>query len=151
MLGPITTARQECSVKTFKDGSNAVLVRLDDNTVFSVNKEKMVKEHVGGFGEAAGEVKVKSGRWSFRASNLWIAVKSPPRSSPEAAGCPDLQCKGSADTDRKGPARIGDDSLHHQFRLHLIHPGRQRCDSDGWTVRDTNRSDAEFRVKSFQA
>ena len=40
MLGPITTARQECSVKTYKDGSNAVLVRLDDNTVFSVNKRR---------------------------------------------------------------------------------------------------------------
>ena len=78
MLGPITTARVDCSMKTYKDGSNAVLVRLDDNTVFDVNKEKMVKDHVGGFGEAAGEVKVKSGTMKLRASHRRSAVKSPP-------------------------------------------------------------------------
>src|SRR5688500_11794067 len=61
MLGPITTSRVECSVKTHKEGSNPVLVRLDDNTVFDVNKPKLVKDNVGGFGLAEGEVKVKSG------------------------------------------------------------------------------------------
>ena len=31
MLGPINPARMECSQKTYKDGSNAVVVRLRDN------------------------------------------------------------------------------------------------------------------------
>src|SRR5688572_20028634 len=55
MLGPITTARVDCSVKTYKDGSNPVLVRLTDNTVFDVNKQKLLKDHVGGFGVARSE------------------------------------------------------------------------------------------------
>ena len=62
MLGPITDARVECSKKTFKDGSSPVLVRVDDNFVFEVNKEKLLNEHVGGFVEAAGEPKEKDGR-----------------------------------------------------------------------------------------
>ena len=61
MLGPITQSRIECSQKTYKDGSNPVLVRLNDNTVFSVNKEKLIKEYVGQLASATGQAKVKSG------------------------------------------------------------------------------------------
>ena len=46
MLGPITSERIGCSQQTHKDGALPVLVRLSDNTVFEVNKQKMLKEHV---------------------------------------------------------------------------------------------------------
>ena len=49
MLGPITQSRMQCSQQTFKDGSSPVVVRLKDNVVLSVNKEKMLKEHVAKF------------------------------------------------------------------------------------------------------
>jgi hypothetical protein len=65
MLGPITASRIECSQKTHKEGSAPVLVRLHDNTVFDVNKQKMVKEHVGKLAEVTGEAKVKSGTFKI--------------------------------------------------------------------------------------
>src|SRR5215831_20449639 len=61
MLGPITPARIECSQSTYKEGSNAVLVRLSNNMVITVNKEKTVKELVGQLAEVSGELKAKNG------------------------------------------------------------------------------------------
>jgi BON domain len=59
MLGPITSARIECSQKTHKDGSEPVLVRLSNNMVLDVNKDKMVSKFVGQLVEATGELKIK--------------------------------------------------------------------------------------------
>jgi len=42
MLGPITSERVDCSQKTFKEGSDPVLVRLSNNMVLDVNKDKMI-------------------------------------------------------------------------------------------------------------
>src|SRR5689334_3036215 len=61
MLGPITDSRVQCSQQTYKDGSNAVVVRLKDNSVLSVIKEKMLKEYVGKLAEVSGETKLKAG------------------------------------------------------------------------------------------
>ena len=61
MLGPITPQRIECSQSTGKDGAGPVLVRLSNNMVFSVNKEKMIKNLVGQLAEVSGEAKVKNG------------------------------------------------------------------------------------------
>src|SRR3954470_17335067 len=62
LMGPITADRAECSKTSFKDGSEPVLVRLSNNMVFFVNKPKMIKEYVGQFATATGEVKVKDNR-----------------------------------------------------------------------------------------
>ena len=59
MLGPITPARIECSQKTHKEGSAPVLVRLSNNMVLDVNKNKMISTLVGQLVEASGELKVK--------------------------------------------------------------------------------------------
>src|SRR5690242_5898413 len=59
MLGPITSSRVECSQKTYKDGSQLVLVRLSNNMVLNVNKEKMINKLVGQFADISGELKVK--------------------------------------------------------------------------------------------
>ena len=55
-LGPVTQTRLQCSKDTNKQGSNAVLVRLTDNWVFQVNKEKMLNKLIGKTANASGEV-----------------------------------------------------------------------------------------------
>jgi osmotically-inducible protein OsmY len=150
MLGPITTSRVDCSMKTYKDGSNPVLVRLDDNTVFSINKEKMVKDHVGGFGEAVGEVKVKSG-------TMKLASFTPLERNEIPAG--PAQRLLDVRTYKTG----GSDQLHEKVRHELAMIAYittfdfisfTLVGNDviltGWTVRDTNRSDAEYRVKKVE-
>src|SRR6516164_7920056 len=61
MLGPITTPRMDCSKKTVKEGDQPVLVRLSNNMVFSVNKQKIIKPLVGQLAEVSGEPKPKNG------------------------------------------------------------------------------------------
>src|SRR5437660_654229 len=61
MLGPITTDRIDCSQRTFKEGSQPVLVRLRNNMVLSVNKEKMIAPLVGQLAEVSGKVKTNDG------------------------------------------------------------------------------------------
>jgi hyperosmotically inducible protein len=66
MLGPISPERIECSRTTYKKGSGPVLVRLRDNFVFEVSKQKMLKEVVGELVEAAGELNEKDGRMKLQ-------------------------------------------------------------------------------------
>src|SRR4051812_3442130 len=61
MLGPITEPRIECSKTTEKDGAEPVLVRLQNNMVFTVNKQKMIRPLVGQLAEVYGEPKPKNG------------------------------------------------------------------------------------------
>ena len=61
MLGPITPERKACSEKMGKDGNEPTLVRLSNNMVFAVNKQKMIKTMVGQLVEASGNIKVKAG------------------------------------------------------------------------------------------
>src|SRR5690348_5078767 len=58
MLGPISSQRVECSQKTYKEGAGLVLVRLSNNMVLNVNKEKMLKDLVGQLASVSGELKV---------------------------------------------------------------------------------------------
>ena len=61
MLGPITPERKECSEKMGKDKNEPVLVRLSNNMVFAVNKQKMIEKMVGQLAEVSGDIKVKAG------------------------------------------------------------------------------------------
>ena len=61
MLGPITPSRVSCSQQTGKDKPETVLVRLSNNMVFAVNKQKMIEPLVGQFAEVSGSIKVKNG------------------------------------------------------------------------------------------
>jgi osmotically-inducible protein OsmY len=150
MLGPITTSRVDCSVKTFKQGSNPVLVRLDDNTLLSVNKEKMLRDHVGGFGEAVGEIRGNSG-------TMRLASFSPTERGDIPAG------PAHKLLDVRTYRAVGSDQLHEKIRHELAMIAYittfdfisfTLVGNDviltGWTVRDTNRSDAEFRAKRVE-
>ena len=59
MLGPITEGRLGCSKTTHEQGSDAVLVRLSDNLVLEVNKDKLINPLVGQLVSATGQTKVK--------------------------------------------------------------------------------------------
>lgn len=61
MLGHITQSRLSCSTQTAKDKPDTVLVRLSNNMVLSVNKQKMIQPLVGQFAEVTGTVKAKAG------------------------------------------------------------------------------------------
>jgi len=61
MLGPITPERRACTQQMGKDKNEPVLVRLSNNMVFAVNKQKMIEKMVGQLAEASGDIKVKAG------------------------------------------------------------------------------------------
>jgi osmotically-inducible protein OsmY len=151
MLGPINAPRINCSQKTAKDGAEPVLVRMQDNLLLAVNKQKLISKIVGQFAQATGEVKAKDGTMKLE------SVK------PEEAG----------DIPKGDPARLlidarqarGDKSakLFEKIRHELaMMPYISEFDFisftlndddvilSGWTVRQTNRSEAFNRVKSIE-
>jgi len=150
MLGPITTQRVECSVKTYKDGSNPVLVRLDDNTIFSVNKEKMVKDYVGGFGEASGDIKVKSGTMKLKGFTPIERSQIPEGPATKLLDVRTYQAKGSAQLHEKVRHELAMIAYITTFDFISFTLVGNDVILTGWTVRDTNRSDAEYRVKKIE-
>ena len=150
MLGPITTQRVDCSVKTYKDGSNPVLVRLDDNTIFSVNKEKMVKEYVGSFGEASGDIKVKSGTMKLKAFTPIERSQIPEGPATKLLDVRTYQAKGSAQLHEKVRHELAMIAYITTFDFISFTLVGNDVILTGWTVRDTNRSDAEYRVKKIE-
>ena len=150
MLGPITTQRVECSVKTYKDGSNPVLVRLDDNTIFSVNKEKMVKDYVGGFGEASGDIKVKSGTMNLKGFTPIERSQIPEGPATKLLDVRTYQAKGSAQLHEKVRHELAMIAYITTFDFISFTLVGNDVILTGWTVRDTNRSDAEYRVKKIE-
>jgi len=146
LLGPITPSRIECSQSTVKEGSDPVLVRLPTNMVLSVNQQKMLKPIVGQLAEVSGELKVKNGT-----AKLQAVKPITPDSIPQDDAARKLLDVQSYRVDR-------DAKLHEKIRHELaMMPYISEYDVisftqsggdvilTGWTVRDTNRSDA-FRV-----
>jgi osmotically-inducible protein OsmY len=152
MLGPITSSRVECSQKTHKEGSNPVLVRLQDNTVFDVNKQKMVKDHIGKFAQVTGEAKLKSG-------TMKLQSVTPEEASSIPAGDPGrklldvrtFKTTGSAKTFEKIRHELAMMPYISQFDFISFTMVGDDVILTGWTVRETNRSEAYNRVKSIEA
>lgn len=61
MLGPITPERMACSAKMGKEKNELLLVRLSNNMLFTVNKQKLIENMAGQLAEASGEVNIKAG------------------------------------------------------------------------------------------
>src|SRR5215510_7543219 len=152
MLGPITTSRVDCSVKTYKDGSDPVLVRLDDNTVFSVNKEKMIKSHVGSFGEATGELKVKSGTMKLASFTPLERNEIPAGPAQKLLDVRNYNAGGTATAQLHEKVRHELAMIAYITNFDFISFTMVGNDVilTGWTVRDTNRSDAEYKVKKVE-
>lgn len=150
MLGPITTSRVECSVKTHKEGSSPVLVRLEDNTVFSVNKTKMVKDYVGGFGEATGELKVKSGTMKLKGFKPEDRSEIPPGPAQRLLDVRTYKATREGKTFEKIRHELAMIPYITTFDFISFTMVGNDVILSGWTVRDTNRSDAEYRVKRVE-
>lgn len=151
MLGPINAPRVNCSQKTAKDGATPVLVKMQDNMVLAVDKQKLISRIVGQFAQATGQVKAKDGTMKLGS----------------------VKAEEAADIPKGDPARVlvdarqarGDKSakLFEQIRHELaMMPYISEFDFisfalnddnvilSGWTVRQTNRSEAFNRVKSIE-
>ena len=151
MLGPITSSRVQCSQSTFKDGSEAVLVRLRNNMVFTPNKQKPIKEMVGQLAEVTGEVKPKNGTVKMQEVKVITAD-----SIPQGDAVRRLLDVRTYKTDRSA-------KLHEKIRHELaMMPYVSEFDFisftlngaevilTGWTVRATNRDTAYNIVKNIE-
>jgi hypothetical protein len=151
LLGSINTSRIDCTQKSFKQGSDAVLVRLSDNLMLEPNKQKLVKDYVGQLAEATGELKVKDGRIKLESIKP-IQAESIPK------GDPSRKMLDVRTYTAKGAA------LHEKIRHELAMMAyisefdfiSFNLDTDGnvvltgWTVRQTNRSEAQGRLKNIE-
>lgn len=151
LLGPITAERVKCSQDTAKEGAQPVLVRLSNNMVFTVNKEKMLQPLVGQLAEASGKLKVSDGTMKLQSISR-ITDKSIPAGDP-ARRLLDVRMYR---TDRSA-------ELHEKIRHELaMMPYISNFDfisftlngSDviltGWTVRETNRDTAGRLVRNIK-
>jgi osmotically-inducible protein OsmY len=151
MLGPITTDRVACSEKTHKEGSNPVVVRLKDNTVFDVNKQKMIKDHVGKFAEVTGEIKLQSGEMKLQSANP-MEASSIPEGDPSRRllDVRHFKAKGSPETFEKVRHELAMMPYISQFDFISFTMVGEDVILTGWTVRQTNRSEAYNRIKTIE-
>src|SRR4030095_9037455 len=149
MLGPITQSRIECSQKTYKEGSNAVVVRLNDNTVFSVNKEKLLKENIGKLAAVTGEAKVKSGTMKLQ-TVMPVEMTDIPQGGParKLLDVRNYQVKGSAEIHEKVRHELAMIPYITTFDFISFTLVEDTVILTGWTVRATTRSDAAYRAKT---
>lgn len=151
LLGPITKERTDCSMKAIKQGDQPALVQLTDNAVFEVNKPKMVKEYVGQLAEATGEVKVKDGQMKLQSIKS-IENSSIPAGDP-ARKLLDVRTYKTA----RGPAIY--EKVRHELAMmpyisefdfisFTLNGGEVIL--TGWTVRITNRGEAQNRIKTIE-
>jgi osmotically-inducible protein OsmY len=150
MLGPINSARVECSQKTHKEGAAPVLIRLQDDTVLNVNKEKMIKKYVGGFAQVTGESK------SYSENIKLKSVTSEERSSIPAGD------SAQKLLDVRAFKTTGDPTFEKIRHTLAMMPYISVFDFisftltgdtailSGWTIRTTNRSEAYNRVKAIE-
>jgi len=149
MLGPLTDARMECSKTTHKQGSNAVLVRLNDSTIFDVNKTKMIDPLIGQIVSSTGEIKVKDGSIKLTEVNPVAAATIKP-------GTPDYRLLDLKHNGATSNPKVYESIRHelamlpyvseYDFISFTLVDGKVIL--TGWTIRDTNRSSAYNVVKN---
>lgn len=151
MLGPITPARMECSQSTAKEGSNPVLVRLQNNMVVTVNKEKMIRDMVGGLAEVSGKLKVGNGTMKLDSANP-IKAESVPSGDPERRLLDVRMYKTNASAELHEKIRHELAMMPYITNFDFISFTQVGADVilTGWTVRDTNRSTAQSVVKNIK-
>ena len=151
MLGPITSSRIACSRKTETEGSNSVLVRLTDNTVFDINKPKLVKDHIGGFGLIVGEAKIKSGTLKLHSFKPEERTDIPSGAEQRLLDPATYSTSHSAVTWEKVRHELAMMPYISVFDFISFALIGNTVILTGWTVRDTNRSDAYHRAKSVES
>lgn len=147
MSGPISEARVNCSTSTAKDGATPVLVRLQNNMVLEVDKEKMIRKLVGQFLLATGQVKAKNG-------TMKLAEVTPEQAKNIPAGdARKLIDVRSFRADAKLYEKIRHELAMMPYISEFDFISFSLLGSDvilsGWTVRQTNRYEAYNRVKGL--
>jgi hyperosmotically inducible protein len=152
MIGPIGTQRTECSAKAIQQGDEPVLVRLSNSTVLQVDKQKMVRDLVGKLAEATGELKPKDGRIKLKSVTPIEASSIPP-------GDPARKLLDVRTYKATGQGSGVHEKIRHElammpyiseydFLSFSFNEGQVIL--TGWTVRVTNRSEAENRIKNIE-
>src|SRR5436190_7649725 len=151
MLGPITEKRTECSQSTVKDGAEPVLVRLTNNMVFTVNKQKMIRPLVGQLAEVSGQPKPKNGTMKLQEAkavdNQSIPAGDPGRRLLDARM---YKTQGSAQLYEKIRHELAMMPYVSEFDFISFSIIGNDVILSGWTVRQTNRSDAQNIVKNIE-
>jgi hyperosmotically inducible protein len=151
MLGPITSDRMECSQKTHKDGAGPVLVRLSNNMVLNVNKDKMINKLVGQLANVSGELKVKSGEVKLQAVTP-IEASSIPAGDPgrKLLDVRTYRTKDAPQTYEKIRHELAMMPYISEFDFISFAMLGDTVILSGWTVRETNRSDAQNIIKNIE-
>jgi osmotically-inducible protein OsmY len=147
--GGLTQTRIACSQDTYKQGSNAMLVRLKDNWVFDVNKSKMLKPLVGQLATASGEV-------NYGNSTMKIQSIEPTTDAAIPAGEKQRTMldvrhnKANPGTYEKIRHTLAMMSYVSYFDFISFSLNGSEVILTGWTTRETNRSEAYNRVKQIE-
>jgi len=151
MLGPVTESRIECSRSTVKEGAQAVLVRLRNNLVVTVNKDKMIRPLVGQLAEVTGELKAENGTVKLQSVTPISAGSIP-------AGDPSRRLLDARTYRTPGSAQL-QEKIRHELAMmpywsNFDFISFTLMGSDviltGWTVRSTNRDTAYNVVKDLK-
>jgi hyperosmotically inducible periplasmic protein len=151
MLGPITQQRVACSQQTYKEGSEAVLVRLSNNMVLDVNKDKMIKSLVGQLVNVSGKLDVRD-------ADVKLDTVTPIEASSIPAGDPARKMLDVRTYQVKNGPEIYEKIRHElammpyvsEFDFISFAMAGDTVILSGWTVRQTNRSDAQNLIKNIQ-
>ncbi len=151
MLGPITSARVQCSQQTQKDGAQPVLVRLSNNMVLEVNKDKMIKNLVGQLVDASGQLKVNDGEIKLQ-SVTPIQESSIPPGDParKLLDVRTYKAPGATKTYEKIRHELAMMPYVSEFDFISFTMVGNTVILSGWTVRQTNRSTAQNLVKNIE-
>jgi hypothetical protein len=151
MLGPITPARTSCSQKTYKDGSNPVVVRLSNNLVVSVNKEKVLKPLVGQLASVSGQLNAGNGTMKLDSANPIQADAIP-------ANDPDRRLLDSQKNKTPANAALFEKVRHELAMLPYLTYfdyisftlNGSEVILTGWTVRQVNYNDAKSAIRNIK-
>jgi osmotically-inducible protein OsmY len=110
----------------------------------------MVKDYVGGFGEATGEVKVKSGTMKLKVFKPEDRSEIPPGPAQRLLDVRTYKATREGKTFEKIRHELAMIPYITTFDFISFTMVGNDVILSGWTVRDTNRSDAEYRVKRVE-
>lgn len=150
LLGPITEERIKCSVDTLKEGSDPVVVRLSDNMVINVNKQKMIKDLAGKLANVAGNLDEENGRIKLKEVQE-VSIDDIPKGEHgrELVDFANLRPSDPATFEqvRRGLAMMPYISDFDFISFTML---GETAILTGWTVRDLNRSDAHSHAESVE-